>query len=144
MEIDKEQYGKGLRKLAALEAEGVEITKQMEEAFLSSVHVERTRLWRLRHPDRVARNKEIASVAGRELKIEVLTHYGRGEFTCVVCGENRFACLTLDHIKGRDKGDKKHGNALYRRLRKDNYPEGFRTLCMNCQWVKRYENGEFR
>ncbi len=22
------------------------------------------------------------------------------------------------------------------------YPEGFQTLCMNCQFIKRFENGE--
>lgn len=53
------------------------------------------------------------------------------------------ACLSIDHIKG---GGNKHlklikGN-LYNWLIKNNFPTGFQTLCMNCQFIKRYENNE--
>ncbi|KKM23300.1 hypothetical protein LCGC14_1616610 [marine sediment metagenome] len=72
------------------------------------------------------------------LRQEVLTHYGDGKLACVICGENKLLCLTIDHING---GGNKHRKALglragmefYRWLRKQGYPLGFRTLCRNCQ-----------
>ena len=152
MELDRKKFAKGMGKLAALEAEGVEITEQQAEAWLSSANLERTKLWRLRHPDQDALNKATTARKRRELKIEVLTHYGGGKLCCVKCGEGRLACLSLDHIEGREENEKvarrkgKHPETtgtLYRRLRRESYPSGFQTLCMNCQWVKRDENREY-
>ncbi len=82
------------------------------------------------------------------LKIEVLTHYGNGKFACVKCGENRFPCLSIDHIEGngaehRLSSKGMMGSKIYRWLKANNYPEGYQTLCMNCQWVKKYENKEY-
>ena len=76
-----------------------------------------------------------------QLKIEVLTHYGHNKLACVICGENRIDCLSIDHINGDGWKDKntshRGGYNLYRKLRRDNYPIGFQTLCMNCQFIKR-------
>lgn len=82
------------------------------------------------------------------LKIEVLTHYGKGKCACVVCGENRLACLSIDHING---GGSKHrksispngcsGVRFYKWLKDHNLPDGFQTLCMNDQFIKAYERG---
>jgi hypothetical protein len=82
------------------------------------------------------------------LKREVLTHYGEGKCQCVKCLENRLACLSLDHInsdgnKLRQQGKDIRGSGLYRQLRTQGYPNGYQTLCMNCQFVKRYVNGEW-
>lgn len=81
------------------------------------------------------------------LKTEVLTYYGNGQFACVVCGENRLPCLSIDHING---GGLKHCRSLgvspgvqfYIWLKKQDYPEGYQTLCMNCQFMKRHKNNE--
>lgn len=152
MELNRKKFAKGMAKLAALEAEGIEITGQQAEAWLSSANLERTKLWRLRHPDKVALNKAITIRKRKELKVEVLTHYGGGELGCVKCGEGRLACLSLDHINGREENEKvakgkgknpEMTGTLYRRLRRENYPRGFQTLCMNCQWVKRDETREY-
>ena len=35
-----------------------------------------------------------------DIKIETLTRYGDGRLACVMCGESRLACLSLDHIDG--------------------------------------------
>ncbi len=92
---------------------------------------EQRKLWRVKN-----------RVAG---KLEVLTHYGNGKCACVKCGESRLACLSIDHINGRGKEDrgKRLGIAFYRHLRRNNYPSGYQTLCMNCQFVKRIENNEY-
>lgn len=54
--------------------------------------------------------------------------------------------LTIDHINGGGaKHRKQLGNSasrFYRWLIKHNYPEGYQVLCMNCEWIKRYENKE--
>lgn len=75
------------------------------------------------------------------MKIEVLTHYGNGKCACVVCGEKRVACLSIDHINGDGEKHRKRigiggGSHFYAWLKHNNYPDGYQTLCMNCQWIK--------
>ena len=106
---------------------------------------ERNRLDYLEHRDerRVKdRNRQIA------LKQEVLGHYGNGKLACVNCGFDDIRALSIDHING---GGRKHirglygrgGAHFYRLLRRNGYPEGYQTLCMNCQWVKRFDKREW-
>ena len=82
------------------------------------------------------------------LRQDVLRHYGSGNLACVICGESRMLCLSIDHIDGSGLehrrqiglgGTKIGGTNFYRWLQKEGYPEGFRTLCMNCQCIKYYE-----
>jgi hypothetical protein len=75
----------------------------------------------------------------QDIRIEVLTHYGNGKCACVQCGENRFPCLTLDHINNDGKQDRELygcGVNFYKRLKRTGFPLGIQTLCMNCQIVK--------
>jgi len=100
--------------------------------------------WREKH--RMA-NREATKRYHERLKVEVLTHYGNGVFACVKCGENRFPCLSIDHINGGGTIHREvtgHGSKMYRWLKKNDYPEGYQTLCMNCQWIKKYEEREYR
>ena len=84
-----------------------------------------------------------------ELKETVLNYYGGGKCACVQCGESRMACLSLDHIDGGGKREFKAinygsgGANFYSYLRRIGYPSGYQTLCMNCQWVKRFINIEY-
>jgi len=85
-----------------------------------------------------------------KIREEVLTHYGNGQLACLECGESRLACLSIDHISGNGADHRKtlpkyqrSGVAFYRWLKKQRYPQGYQTLCMNCQWVKRAENKEY-
>ena len=77
----------------------------------------------------------------KERKILVMTHYGNGIPKCVLCGFNDIRALSLDHIDGKGAEDRRNGQriggTLYRHLIKANYPLGFRTLCMNCQWIEK-------
>lgn len=70
----------------------------------------------------------------RDLKMEVLSKYGE---VCQFCGEAEPEFLTLDHIEGggnahrRTLGD--NGSmAVYRDLKKQGFPLGYRCLCLNC------------
>lgn len=85
-------------------------------------------------------------LARLKLKEEVLTHYGGGKCACIKCGQADLACLSIDHIEGggtREKNEKGIGS-YYLWLKKNNYPEGYQTLCMNCQFVKRMQNNELK
>ena len=107
---------------------------------MAKSNLERAEEWRLKNPsaEKVRRYK---------LKREVLTHYGGGKCACVRCGFDNIWALSIDHIepKGfRDGATKQHYSAstVYMKLKKGAYPAGYQTLCMNCQWVKRFENFE--
>ena len=66
------------------------------------------------------------------LKISAFENYG-GVF-CACCGESHQEFLTIDHINNdgaQHRRDEKIIN-IYRWLKKQNYPEGFRVLCFNC------------
>ncbi len=68
----------------------------------------------------------------QKLKAETIEHYGKA---CACCGETNYEFLCIDHING---GGNKHreevgaGRNFYSWLKKNGYPEGFRTLCYNC------------
>ena len=69
----------------------------------------------------------------------VMFHYSNGNMCCANCGDDIYEKLTIDHIDG---GGIKHrkitglGSGLYRWLVKNNYPEGFQVLCIECNWLK--------
>jgi len=79
----------------------------------------------------------------QKIKLNVLTHYSNGLLECACCGEREYAFLTLDHIHG---GGNKHRKAmgsffnvyrqLYKELCKGVRPEGFRVLCLNCNFAE--------
>lgn len=79
------------------------------------------------------------------LKTEVIRHYSpSGTCQNEGCNFSDIRALTIDHIDG---GGNKHrrqlfpntprgaGNAIYRWLKNAGYPDGFRVLCMNCQFI---------
>lgn len=79
----------------------------------------------------------------RKTKVAVITNYGNGKPACVRCGESDIRCLTIDHMKAL-LGEKRIGPGyFYRWLVKNKFPEGYQTLCMNCQWKKRADEREY-
>lgn len=71
-------------------------------------------------------------------KTEVFAYYGN---KCACCGETEPSFLTIDHVdnngaKMRKKGVYRCGYSIYSWLRRNNYPEGFQLLCMNCNFAK--------
>ena len=82
----------------------------------------------------------------KKLKYEIMSHYSEGTPKCKVCGENRIACLSIDHIYGGGekaiRDFKLGGGKFYSWIKKNNYPKDLQVLCMNCQFVKRVENRE--
>ena len=103
----------------------------------------RQRDYRERHPEQPRKERKQRWA----LKEEVLTYYGGGILACVSCGFNDIRALSIDHMHGifgkQKEGKFKHGASLYQWLKKNQYPVGYQTLCMNCQWIKRVINKEY-
>lgn len=80
----------------------------------------------------------------QKLRLEVLVHYGGNPPKCVCCGETLYKFLSIDHINGGGHKERlKYGmgsRGLYIHLRNE-FPDGYQVLCMNCNWGKRMNNG---
>lgn len=77
-------------------------------------------------------------------RIEVLKHYSP-KLCCVACGfDAHLAALSIDHVRGDGaKHRREIGQAnIYYWLKKNCFPQEFQVLCMNCQFIKRYNNKE--
>lgn len=77
-------------------------------------------------------NKE-SNERWRNERIICLSYYSKNKMECACCKENNYEFLAIDHING---GGNKHvksiGGKLVRWLIKNNFPQGFRVLCHNC------------
>lgn len=99
----------------------------------------RIRAWASANKDR---KRVAASKLRREIKREVLGHYAGGDPKCVCCGETILEFLTIDHLNGGGSRQREQLNcrrntiSFFRWLRKNGYPSGYQTLCMNCNSAK--------
>ena len=152
---DKKQYNKLYYQLTK-EKQLEDYHKRRQNPEWVNQKIEYDRQYKKGHPELREYNhiyqqnhKLEMSMQSREYNLKrknrVLIHYGNGECACIQCGESRIACLSIDHING---GGNKHRKAIgedsrfYAWLENNNYPEGYQTLCMNCQWIKKFEKGE--
>lgn len=91
-----------------------------------------------------ARSRELSAICRAKKKYEVLTYYGGGDCHCVYCNEDRIDCLSIDHINNNGEEHRKtlsfQGSYFYQYLKKQGFPDGYQTLCMNCQFIKKAEN----
>ena len=69
-------------------------------------------------------------------RVSALMAYG---WSCACCGEDRYEFLAIDHINGGGtkhrkelSGGNRGGHPMYQWLADNNYPNGFRVLCHNC------------
>lgn len=71
-----------------------------------------------------------------ELKKRIVAAYGG---KCECCGDSHFEFLTIDHINGNGRVDRKakgSGAGFYSWLEKNGFPkEGYRLLCINCNFA---------
>jgi hypothetical protein len=97
--------------------------------------------WNDRNPEN-RKERQRRSKKFRRLidKLEILNYYSNGTLECVLCGEDRLACLSIDHIYGGGTKHKKElrasGIEFYTWIIKNDFPEGFRTIYMNCQFCE--------
>lgn len=83
----------------------------------------------------ILRNRAYAKLRHFKEKDVVIKSYSKtNPPSCECCGESHWEFLTIDHIYGNGS---KHKREIKRRniypwLIKNNFPEGFRVLCFNC------------
>src|SRR5437868_159596 len=77
------------------------------------------------------------------LKLKLLVRYsGKDPPECVKCRFSDVRALSIDHIVGGGQRHMKRigaghgGTTFYRWLNREGLPEGYQTLCMNCQFIK--------
>ena len=73
----------------------------------------------------------------------VLNHYGA---FCACCGETELKFLSVDHINNdgyarRKSGEHASGQPLIGQIIRDNFPDIFQILCMNCNHGKSRNDG---
>lgn len=63
---------------------------------------------------------------------------------CVKCGFSDKRALQVDHVNGGGMKEKRSigDSAMYLKILGN--PDGYQILCANCNWIKRFENGEYR
>jgi hypothetical protein len=71
-------------------------------------------------------------------RLVVLNHYCGGDIKCQKCGQTNIDCLTIDHINNDGAKHRKSVNNIIGWLIKNNFPDGFQILCMNCQFEKQF------
>ncbi len=84
--------------------------------------------------------RDKAKVYRRELKRRVLERYG---LVCQYCGFEDIRALQIDHIHDNGAEERKalggqqvSGWRFYEHLSKQKYPDGYQTLCANCNMIK--------
>jgi hypothetical protein len=76
----------------------------------------------------------------------VFAHYGE---QCACCGEKERLFLTIDHVTNNGAEHRrslpgqigKGGSSFFDWLVRKGFPEGFQTLCRNCNWGKHANGG---
>lgn len=100
-------------------------------------HNEQSKQWYKDNPDKAA---EIRAKYRKKIKDQVFDHYG---WQCACCGESEPLFLAIDHINGGGNKHRKEigrGN-MKRWLIQNNFPDGFQTLCHNCNQGRELNGG---
>ncbi len=110
-------------------------------------HAIQQKIYRSAHPERVLEQWYRQRDKLQKRKVEVMTHYGNGKCACVRCSFDDIRALSIDHIDGggsrqRQENKLRSSSSFYAWLKTQGYPNGYQTLCMNCNWIKRFERGE--
>jgi hypothetical protein len=81
-----------------------------------------------------------------EQKTIIFNHYSNGKNCCELCGIIDMDVLSVDHIDGNGTQHRKdmRGRHIEDWLIKNNFPKGYRILCMNCQFKERKRKNQFK
>ena len=109
-------------------------TKDKKMTYCKICSVQKVKEWRHNNPEK-SRNqsKKNGKISSTKYRTLVLSAYGE---QCQCCGEDNREFLCIDHIEGGGTQHRKElgkgGRSFYIWLIKNDYPEGYRTLCHNC------------
>lgn len=99
--------------------------------------------YRAKERARYQKRKEELRERRKELRLKVISYYSQGKNECACCGERHIEFLSINHIEGNGRnhrlkitgGRYRAGSNFYRWLIRNNYPEGYNVLCMNCNFA---------
>lgn len=105
-----------------------------------------TKKWRDANPEK---QREIQRLDARKYRLSlrqrVLKAYGGDRPSCKCCGESIVDFLAVDHIDGNGAAHRRElggtGTVFYAWLVKNNFPNGFRLLCHNCNFARSRNGG---
>lgn len=108
------------------------LNEQARVVYADPVFIEQRRAREAK--SREKRRESIAAGARARYRLDrqkCIEHYG-GKCDC--CNENRFEFLCIDHVNGGGNQHRKEivSSRIVRWLIKNNFPEGYRILCHNC------------
>jgi hypothetical protein len=90
----------------------------------------------LRSEEYLEQQRVAAKARTRAVKAEVIEHYGG---KCACCGVVDLVFLAIDHVNGGGNAHRKEvgaGYRMYRWLKVNGYPDGYRVLCHNCNFAE--------
>ena len=100
--------------------------KTENQDYLQKIR-EKSKEWYIKNRAKVKQKSKNYHINQRKKCIE---YYGS---KCACCGEDRYEFLAIDHINGGGRKQKQEGvTKITRWLVANNFPEGFRILCHNC------------
>lgn len=83
-------------------------------------------------------NRDYVRNRAQVIKKKIIFHYSKGSNCCACCGETIYEFLTIDHINGNGRKHRaeidRRGYEYYLWIVQNNYPDGLRILCMNCNF----------
>lgn len=81
-----------------------------------------------------------------ELKIQALFFYSNGNMSCEMCGEDDIDVLDIHHINGNGNSHRKKEkvNILSEWCIRNNFPDGFKVLCRNCNWRENLKTDRYK
>ena len=113
------------------------------QGYCSECHRKKSLEWNKKNPERhkvnVTKSSKKLTV---EAKIKVIEYYSGGTGKCACCPEKYIEFLTIDHINGNGNQHRREIKAagqylkFYGWLIRNNFPEGYRVLCMNCNFAR--------
>jgi len=117
--------------------------------------LDKLKQWGINNPEKLQRaferekpkRKKYHASLQQKIKQEVMAGYSlkisNSKFPCCsLCNEKILDFLAIDHIEGArimGHGKDMHSTKLYKILIKQNFPNGYRVLCHNCNRVKYLE-----
>jgi hypothetical protein len=89
------------------------------------------------------RYKKAAKKHKEKMINEFFLRYGN---SCFCCGETNRLFLTIEHLNGdgaqhRKRLGRESADSIIRDIKKQGWPDGYATLCMNCNFAKWRNNG---
>ena len=123
--------------------------KNKIKAYQARYRAKNKTIVKLRSAEYRRLNRRKIRKASRRIRLnnKLMTYDAYGGRKCCWCGEDDISTLCIDHIDNNgskhidNKGHRIGGNRMYNWLKKNNYPDGFQVLCMNCNTAKAQNNG---